>query len=197
MAIVAPLTDEQIDPALRAQIEFFKGPLGLIPNSVRTMARKPHLAQAFTELNKAVMRCEGEVTPEFKRLIGYVTSQVSGCCYCQAHTILGAERFGSTEKRLNSVFNYQNSEHFSEREKAALDFALAAAKVPNEVTETHAANLHQFWSDDDIVEIMGVIALFGYLNRWNDSMGSALEDLPIQIGEKHLKNAGWHTGKHG
>jgi len=60
------------------------------------MARKPHLAKAFTELNKAVMICEGQVTPEFKRLIGYVTSMVSGCRYCQAHTILGSQRFGST-----------------------------------------------------------------------------------------------------
>ena len=36
---------------------------------------------------------------------------------------------------------------------------------------------------------MGVIALFGFLNRWNDSMGSALEDLPIEKG----KNILWKT----
>ncbi len=43
---------------------------------------------------------------------------------------------------------------------------------------------------------MAVIALFGYLNRWNDSMGSALEDLPIEAGNKHLGNTGWEIGKH-
>jgi uncharacterized peroxidase-related enzyme len=161
------------------------------------MARKPHLARAFTELNKAVMTCEGQVTPEFKRLIGYVTSFVAGCRYCQAHTILASERFGSTEERLNSVFDYQNSEHFTDREKAALDFAFAASEVPNGVTEAHAKNLRKFWTDDDVVEIMGVIALFGYLNRWNDSMGSTLEDLAIQAGETYLQNSGWSVGKHG
>jgi hypothetical protein len=77
MAVVDPLPEEQIDPELLEHIQFFKGPLGVIPNSVRTMARKPHLAKAFTELNKAVMVCEGKVTPEFKRLIGYVTSMIS------------------------------------------------------------------------------------------------------------------------
>ena len=197
MAVVDPLPEEQIDQDLLKQIHFFKGPLGVIPNSVRTMARKPHLAKAFTDLNKAVMKCEGKVTPELKRLIGYVTSMVSGCRYCQAHTILASERFGSTEERLNSVFDYRNSEHFSGGEKAALDFAFAAAEVPNGVTEEHAENLRKFWSDDDIVEIMGVIALFGYLNRWNDSMGSALEDLPMQAGEKYLQPIGWNAGKHG
>ena len=196
MAIVRPLNEDEIQADLLAEIQFFKGPLGVIPNSVCTMAYKPQLAKAFTDLNVAVMNCEGEVTGEFKRLIGYVTSMVSGCRYCQAHTILGSERFGSTEDRLNNVFNYQGSPYFSDAEKAALDFAFAAAEVPNGVTEEIASNLREYWSDDDIVEIMGVIALFGFLNRWNDSMGSALEDLPIQAGEKYLQNAGWDIGKH-
>ena len=196
MAIVRPLDEDEIQADLLADIQFFKGPLGVIPNSVRTMAYKPHLANAFTDLNIAVMKCEGEVTGEFKRLIGYVTSMVSGCRYCQAHTILGSERFGSTEDRLNNVFDYQSSPHFSDAEKAALDFAFAAAEVPNGVTEEIASKLREYWFDEDIVEIMGVIALFGFLNRWNDSMGSALEDLPIQAGEKYLQQEGWEIGKH-
>ena len=197
MAVVEPLEEEQIESELREYVQFFKGPLGVVPNSVRTMSRRPEIARAFTDLNIAVMKCEGEVTPEFKRLIGYVTSMVSGCRYCQAHTILGSERFGSTEERLNDVANFEDSPHFNNAEKAALAFAFAAAQVPNEVSDDNAARLREHWSDEDIVEIMGVIALFGYLNRWNDSMGSALEDLPIEAGEKYLKSGGWEVGKHG
>jgi len=196
MAVVEPLDEDQIESELREYVQFFKGPLGVVPNSVRTMSRRPHIAKAFTDLNIAVMKCEGEVTPEFKRLIGYITSMVSGCRYCQAHTILGSERFGSSEERLNDVANFEDSSHFTAAEKAALAFAFAAAEVPNGVTDDVAERLRQHWSDEDIVEIMGVIALFGYLNRWNDSMGSALEDLPVQAGEKYLKPGGWNVGKH-
>lgn len=196
MALVRPFEENEMDPGLLEFVQFFKGPLGVIPNSVRTMARRPRVAKAFTELNIAVMECEGAVTPEFKRLIGYVTSYVSGCRYCQAHTILGSERFGSTEERLNAVWNYADSPHFSAAEKAALDYAYAAARVPNEVTEEIGAKLHEHWEDDDIVEITAVIALFGYLNRWNDSMGSALEDLPVEAGNKFLGNTDWEVGKH-
>ena len=196
MALVPPLDEDQFDPDLLEFVQFFKGPLGVIPNSVRTMARRPKVARAFTELNIAVMTCEGEVTPEFKRLIGYVTSYVSGCRYCQAHTILGSERFGSTEDRMNDVWNYADSPHFTPAEKAALDFAYAAARVPNEVDEAIGEKLREHWSDDDIVEITAVVALFGYLNRWNDSMGSALEDLPISAGEKYLGQTDWEVGKH-
>lgn len=196
MALVPPLDDNNFDPELLDFVQFFKGPLGVIPNSVRTMARRPEIARAFTNLNIAVMKCEAGVTAEFKRLIGYMTSYVSGCRYCQAHTILGSERFGSTEERLNDVWNFENSSHFTDAEKAALSFARAAAMVPNEVDEQISDNLRAHWDHGEIVEITGVIALFGYLNRWNDSMGSVLEDLPIQAAGKHLKEAGWVVGKH-
>jgi len=196
MALVEPLNEDEFEPDLLEFVQFFKGPLGVIPNSVRTMARRPKVARAFTELNIAVMECHGKVTPEFKRLIGYITSFVSGCRYCQAHTILGSERFGSSEERLNDVWNFADSTHFSDAEKAALAFAHAAAQVPNGVTDEIMAALHEHWDDDDIVEITAVIALFGYLNRWNDSMGSALEDLPVEAGDKYLGATDWEVGKH-
>lgn len=196
MPLVKPLNEDQFDPELLDFVQFFKGPLGVIPNSVRTMARRPRVARAFTELNMAVMECHGAVTPEFKRIIGYVTSFVSGCRYCQAHTILGSERFGSTEARLNDAWNFPESPHFTDAEKAALAFAHAAAQVPNAVTDEIAEELHRHWGDDDIVEITAVIALFGYLNRWNDSMGSALEDLPIEAGNRFLGETDWEIGKH-
>ena len=197
MEIVRPLDENDIDSTLLEKIQFFKGPLGVIPSSVKTMSYHPKIADAFTNLNIAVMECKGSVTPEFKRLIGYISSFSSGCLYCQAHTILGAERFGSSKKRLDEVWNYSNSSAFSNAEKAALDFAFAAASVPNKVTEKLVSQLKRFWNDNDIVEIMGVIALFGFLNRWNDSMGSALEDLPIEKGEKYLKEpTNWTSGKH-
>ena len=196
MALVRPYEESEFDPDLLEFVQFFKGPLGVIPNSVRTMARRPAVAKAFTELNIAVMKCEGSVTPEFKRIIGYVTSYVSGCRYCQAHTILGSQRFGSTEERLNDVWNFAESTNFTDAEKAALAFAHAAALVPNSVTDEIGDELHKHWEEDDIVEIMAVIALFGYLNRWNDSMGSALEELPIEAGDKYLGNTDWEVGKH-
>ncbi len=197
MALVEPLTEDEMEPALREEVQFFKGPLGVIPNSVRTMAHRPEIARAFTNLNIAVMRDTGTVTPEFKRLVGYVSSFASGCLYCQAHMILASERFGASEDRLNDVFDFEGSAHFTDAEKAALAFAQAATQVPNGVTPEIGERLRAHWSAEAIVEIMGVVALFGYLNRWNDSMGSALEDLPISKGEARLAGAtGWSVGKH-
>ncbi|MEL6167592.1 MAG: carboxymuconolactone decarboxylase family protein [Pseudomonadota bacterium] len=197
MALVPPLEEDAIEPKLREEVQFFKGPLGVIPNSVRTMAHRPEIARAFTALNVAVMTDYGAVTPAFKRVIGYASSFASGCMYCQAHMILASERFGNSEERLQAVFDFEDSDAFTEAEKAALAFAHAASAVPNAVTPEVGARLSAHWSEEAIVEIMGVVALFGYLNRWNDSMGSALEDLPLSKGEGRLAEAtGWSVGKH-
>lgn len=195
MPLVDPLPEDH-NPELVDLIQFFRGPLGTVPNSVLTMQRRPKIARAFTELNKAVMENHGRVTAEQKRLIGYIASHAAGCRYCQAHTILAAERFGSTAERLASIWDYQSSPHFTPAEKAAFDFALAAASVPNAVTPEVAAELRRHWTDDEIVEILGVIALFGYLNRWNDSMATTLEPIGIAAGQRNLAAQGWDEGKH-
>ncbi len=77
------------------------------------------------------------------------------------------------------MWNFEESEHFNDAEKSALWFARTAAMVPNEVDEEISNNLRLHWDRGEIVEITAVIALFGFLNRWNDSMGSVLEDLPV------------------
>ena len=53
-----------------------------------------------------------------------------------------------------------------------------------------------YWTDDEIVEILGVVALFGFLNRWNDSMGTPIEEGANESGLIYLESKGWNAGKH-
>ena len=53
------------------------------------------------------------------------------------------------------------------------------------------------FGEDEIQKIVGVIALFGFLNRWNDTLGTALEASPCVFAETHLAGAGWAVGRHG
>jgi alkylhydroperoxidase family enzyme len=113
-----------------------------------------------------------------------------------AHTAGGALHFGIEDKKLAAVWDYQTSPLFSAAERAALDLAIAGASVPNAATDEMFATLRKHWSDEQIVEIVGVIAMFGFLNRWNDTLATPLEDEPIAIGEKFLAPRGWTPGKH-
>ena len=193
--LVLPSTDQE-DKNFLELIQFFNETLGFCPNSVKTMYHRPAIAYAFIELNKAVMETGGRVTSALKRLIGYVSSNVAGCRYCQAHTIRAAERYGAEAEKLENIWKFRTHPAFSEPERAALEFALASSTIPNAVDDHIAEILRQHWNEGEIVEILGVIALFGYLNRWNDSMGTELEKDAIQSGEKFLKQSGWTAGKH-
>lgn len=184
------------DPELQALIEFYNETLGFCPNSVRTMHHRPRIAYAFIEMNKAVMENKGRVTSALKRLIGYISSNAAGCRYCQAHTIRAAERYGAEKEQLENIWDYKTHSAFSDAERAALDLALTASVIPNAVDNTIAENARKYWDEGEIVEMMGVIALFGYLNRWNDSLGTEMEDGAIESGEKFLKKEGWSVGKH-
>ncbi len=195
MPLVTPLSTDHSDEVMELA-KFFNETLGFPPNSVLTMQRRPEIAKAFINLNKAVMQNDGRVTSEQKRLIGYLTSANTGCNYCQAHTILAAERYGGSQDRLNKIWEFRESDLFTDAEKAAFEFALAASAVPNAVNEEISAALHQHWDDGEIVEILGVISLFGYLNRWNDSMGTTMEDGAVGAGDKHLTHTEWSVGKH-
>lgn len=196
MPLVEPLAADH-DAEVAQLARFFHETLGFPPNSVLTMQRRPAIAKAFIELNKAVMENKGRVTSEQKRLIGYIASLTAGCRYCQAHTARAAERYGGSDERLAEIWNYERSALFTPAEKAAFAFAQAASSVPNTVDEASGAELRKHWSDDEIVEILGVIALFGYLNRWNDSMATSIEAGAVESGEKHLAPRGWTPGKHG
>lgn len=192
--IVAPLPET--DPSIEELVKFYNETLGFCPNSVKTMQRRPQLAQAFIEMNKAVMENHGRVTSAMKRLIANVSSYTTGCQYCQAHTIRAAERYGASEDQLEHIWEYATHPSFSPAERAALDFAVAASSVPNAVDEKIAKQLHAHWDDGEIVEIAGVVALFGYLNRWNDSMGTTLELGAKESGDKYLTGHHWTGGKH-
>jgi len=184
------------DIELNKLIEFYNETLGFCPNSIKTMHIRPRIALAFIELNKAVMENKGRVTSALKRLIAYVSSNAAGCRYCQAHAIRAAERYGASQDQLENIWNYKSHPSFSDAERSALDFAIASSIIPNDVTDDIAENLRKHWDEGEIVEMMGVVALFGFLNRWNDSMGTEMEDGAVESGEKFLKNNGWTIGKH-
>ncbi|MDZ7668730.1 MAG: carboxymuconolactone decarboxylase family protein [Gammaproteobacteria bacterium] len=194
MPLLRPL--DTVDPEIADLARFFETTLGFTPNSVLTMQRRPAIARAFIDLNRAVMQNEGRLTSEQKRLIAYMCSVSAGCRYCQAHTALAAQRFGLSEERLEALWSYQTSALYTDAERAALDFAIAASSVPNAVDEAVSERLHRYWDEGEIVEILGVVALFGFLNRWNDSAGTPLEGEAGEFAGRFLKPHGWEQGKH-
>jgi len=195
MPFLEPLSPEAT-PELAETFDHFREILGFVPNSLLTMQRRPKIVEAFGQLTEAVMDPSGSVDPALKRLLAHFASRASGCQYCQAHSLVAAGISGVSEEKIEAIWDYKSSELYSEAERAALDFALAAGSVPNGVDEEIMTNLKRHWSEDQIVEMLGAVCLYGFLNRWNDSLATELEDGPRELGEKVLAQGGWDGKRH-
>ena len=197
MSRLEPLSLDTI-PELQELGRFYEQIFGFVPNGARIMAHRPEIVLGYIQFRRAVLDpAHGAVPGELKSLIGHVASKASGCRYCQAHAIYSADGSEKAAARVEAVWDYAQSDLFTPAERAALDFAVAAASIPNGVTDEQFAELRRHWDEGEIVEILAVVALYGFLNRWNDSLATQLEDPSRQVAERLIGPSGWEPGKHG
>jgi uncharacterized peroxidase-related enzyme len=173
---------------------------GTVPNAWRIMAHVPDVLRSFIELAFQTLRVKRRVPSVLKWMVAHVTSRAAGCNYCMLHAVSNADGLLEAEEhreKIDAVWDFETSPLFSEAERAALRVALGAGVTPNAVTDEDFVALKQHYSTEEIVEIVAVIAVFGFLNRWNDTLQSDLEDKPLQYAAEHeLTKRGWSPGKH-
>ena len=195
MTNMEPLRRED-HPELEDLWQLYDDTMSFVPNSLFTMARRPEILRAFSELITQIWR-GGTVPVGLKPLVAIVASTAAGCRYCQAHETVDAKMRGVDERKIAEIWDFERSPLYSEAERVALRFARDASVVPNAVTPEHFVELRRHWEDGEIVEILAVIGLFGFLNRWNDSMATDLEDVPAAFANRTIGRRGWDAGKHG
>ncbi len=181
--------------ALQPLLESVASVMGFVPNSMLTMAQWPELLTAFAGLGGTVLQT-GELELELKQLIALVASQAQGCHYCQAHTAHAAHRAGASDDKIAAVFEFESSPLFNDRERAALRLGWHGALQPNAVSRADVGAARCHFTEREVVEIMAVVALFGFLNRWNDSLATSLEEVPNSFATQSLAASGWERGKH-
>ena len=175
--------------------EHFEAVMGFLPNSMLTMAHKPDILLAASALARVVLS-PGEVPAALKWLVANMVSNAAGCRYCQAHTAHSAHHLGVEAEKLDALFEYETSPHFTRAERAALKVAHGAGLSPNSVTDADFNELKTHYSTQQIVEIVAVVSLYGFLNRWNDTLATKLEASPLRFSQAHLLKRGWEVGKH-
>ncbi|XOV86803.1 MAG: carboxymuconolactone decarboxylase family protein [Pseudomonadota bacterium] len=194
MTLVPPKSREQL-PEMEPLFKGVEASMGFVPSSMLTMAHWPDLLKSFGALGGTVLG-GGEVDAGLKQLIAFVVSNAAGCRYCQAHTSHTAERRGVPLEKIQAAFEFETSDLFTDAERAALRVALHAGMVPNAVLPEHMADLQRHFTERQCVEIVATISMFGFLNRWNDTMATTLEDAPKAFGSNALAAKGWDAGKH-
>lgn len=196
MRSVEPLPMDHIehDPQLA---EIFAERLtrtGYISNSLRVMARVPGLVRSADTL-VTEMFFRGEVETPLKMLMFLMFSGGWGCHYCQAHALVNVKKAGVEDDQLDALWEFPDSDRFDAREKAALSLARDAVS-PDGVTEDHYRQLRKHFDDDQIIELLGMIATAAFLNTWNSSLGTELEPYPLEAATETLGHLGWTGERH-
>lgn len=194
MTHIIPKPREEL-PELEPILQMVEASMGFLPTSMITMAHWPELTQAFGGLGATILH-SGELDAGLKQMIAFAVSNAAGCRYCQAHTANSAQKNNVSEEKIKAVFEFEKSDLFSDREKAALRVAVHAGMVPNAVEAEHMRELLAHFSEKQAVEVVAVISLFGFLNRWNDTMATTLENSPKSFAKDQLAAHGWVAGKH-
>lgn len=182
-------------PQVQAMINEMEANMGYAPNNIYTIAYWPEFLGAFGNLLNLTMQ-GGEIEPPLKQMIALVSSAAAGCRYCQAHTATSAGKMGVSEEKIQAVYEFESSPLFDDRERSALRLAWHAGLQPNACEDSDFEEAGRHFSERQIVEIMAVVSLFGFLNRWNDSFATTLEDTPIDFASRALGDQGWERGNH-
>ena len=196
MAHMDPLEFDTVPGDIQARFEHYRNTRGFTPNSIQTMARRPDIVRAFMQLNQAILY-EGTVPEELKMLVSLVASQAAGCRYCQAHMANLSKIYNASEEKISKVWEFESAACFTDAERAALRLAYKGALSPAEATQADFDEAYRHFDEGQVVEIVASIALFGFLNRWNDTMATELEELPAGVAQDTLgRSFGWVAGKH-
>ena len=196
MPHMKPLPFESVAEDIQERFTHYKNTRGFTPNSIQTMARRPGIVRAFMQLNQAVLY-DGTVDEELKMLVSLVASQVAGCRYCQAHMANLSKIYSASAEKISKVWEFETSELFSDAERAALRLAFHGAMAPAQASQEHFDEAYKYFDEGQVVEIVASIALFGFLNRWNDTMATEIEELPAEVARTTLgESFDWEAGKH-
>ncbi len=198
MTRIPPADPETYTDDTRAFLKAREEVLGFVPNSMKVMARRPAVGAAFVRLSDAVIQNPEMTTPVIlRRMVQHIASYAAGCLYCQAHTARLVDDLSEDERKIATIWEFETSDLFTELERAALRFAMAAASVPNLVTGEMIGEMRQHFSDDEIVELLACVSVMGFMNRWNDTLATTLEDAPRDSAERTIGKSGWTAGRHG
>jgi len=182
MARIAPIAAESGGhaPDLQALIDF----VGYRPNALFTMAKRPGLLEAVLAMVGVSIRGSGRLPEDFRFLIAAEASRAAGCRYSAAHAAHAAAHAGMAEAKIAALSGHESSPLFTPAERAALRLAASGGRMPAQDSAATFAQGQIHYDEDQLIEIVGIVALFGWFNRWNSLIGSDLEQEPGAFAER-------------
>jgi len=149
--------------------------LGYRPNDYITMSHEPQLLKSVLDLTDTVLNKLDPLPDDVKWLVPYIISRAAQCKYCMTHSEHSGASVGVSPEKLQNITLYETSHLFTKAEKAALRIADKSMKQSGLVTDQDMDELYNYFNSKQIVQIVAIISLTAFYNKWNHIMNTELE----------------------
>ncbi|MFA5015999.1 MAG: carboxymuconolactone decarboxylase family protein [Methylobacter sp.] len=138
-------------------------------------ARVPRLFAAIAIFYGVLDRKSSPIDPVLRSLVTVRVSQINGCRFCiDINSAVLAKRTGSMNK-VEALEQWQASELFDSKERLVLEYVEAVTYTDRQVDDDLSQRLHEYFNEDEIVELTGLIAFQNLSSKFNSAL-----DLPAQ-----------------
>jgi len=165
MAIISSLEKEQVKEAAKVVYEKFERDTGKVPEWVKVMAHDAKIVKEFTELFKVIM-AEGKIGAFLRWKIAYVVSNCLKCPFCVDVTEKMLKNLGASDEILEKIKKGQGE---TEEEKEVLNLVKDVTLKSRVCNPELFKKLKKKFSEEELVEIVSIIGLFNYINRFNNT----------------------------
>ncbi len=140
---------------------------GLEPMEI--WAHQPKMMMGMGKFNQAVRKGKS-VDGRLRNLVELKGAQMIGCEFCVDLGSQICRHSGFSDEELLALPRYRHSDLFTDREKLALDYAVAVTRTPVEVTDELVARMKKHFSDAQLVEITALLTVVN-IDRFNVAFG--------------------------
>jgi len=165
MAIISSLDKDQASQVVKEIYEDYEKEGKKTPEWIKVMAHSPEILKEFFELFGKIMG-KGKIEDMLKWKIAYFVSDTLKCPFCVDVTSKMLQKLGASEEELK---NAKKTDNFSEKEQKVLEMVKEVTLKANICTPELFDELKEMFSEEELVEIVSIIGLFNYINRFNNT----------------------------
>lgn len=144
---------------------------GKVPEPTKALAVHRGVLMASGAIETVAGKKWDTLDPHLKWLALQATSMAIGCSWCIDFGYYEGMRSGVPAKKVRDVAIWRDSDMYDERERLVLEYAEAVNNTPSTVTDELAERLRRTFTEVEIVELTGWIALENYRSRFNAGLG--------------------------
>jgi len=165
MAIISGLEKKDVPELIKPIFEEYESQNKKVPEWIKVMAHRPEILKEFYELFKSIM-AKGVVLPKLKWKIAYVVSEANKCPFCVDVTTAMLKKLGASDEEVEESKNLKN---LTDKEKEIMELVKEITEKANICKPELFDKMKKHFKESEIVEIVSIICLFNYINRFNNS----------------------------